>query len=79
MNRGDNYFFFMLDPGDHYFCSAAENPSVMKLTVEAGKTYYVQQHVRMGLMKARTKVESMSDEEGKAKLVHLHLSTWQMK
>lgn len=79
VNRGNNYFFITIEPGDHYFCSAAENHSVIKLTVEAGKTYYVQQHVRMGVMKARNKIEPMTDEEGKAKLEKLHLATWTVK
>ena len=79
VNRANNYFFFTLDPGEHYFCSASENHSILKLKVEAGKTYYVQQHIRMGMMKARNKVEPMSDEEGKAKLASVHLSTWQVK
>jgi len=79
VNRGNNYFFITLDPGEHYFCSESENHSVMKLNVEAGKTYYVQQHIRMGMMKARNKIEPMTDEEGKAKLASAHLSTWQVK
>ena len=79
VNRGNNYFSFTLEPGEHYFCSAAENHSVIKLTVEAGKTYFVQQHVRMGMMKARNKIEPMTDEEGKAKLEKLHLATWTVK
>ena len=79
VNRANNYFFFTLDPGEHYFCSHAENHSVMKLTVEAGKTYYVQQHISMGMMKARNKIEPMTEEEGKAKLANAHLSTWQAK
>ena len=79
VNRGNNYFFFTLDPGEHYFCSKAENQSVLKLKVEAGKTYFVQQHVRMGMMKARNKIEPMSDDEGKTKLAGLHLSTWEVK
>jgi hypothetical protein len=47
VNRGNNYFFFTFDPGEHYFCSTAENRSVLALKVEAGKTYYLQQHVRI--------------------------------
>jgi hypothetical protein len=78
-NRGENYFYFMLDPGEHYFCSAAENYSVLKVDVAAGKTYYLQQHVRMGVMKARNKLEAMSEEEGKSKLAGAHLSTWEVK
>lgn len=79
VNRGNNYFFFELAPGEHYFCSVAENHSVMKLSVEAGKTYYVQQHIHMGVMKARNSVDMMTDEEGKTKLAGLHPSTWEVK
>jgi Protein of unknown function (DUF2846) len=78
-NRGNNYFYFTLDPGEHYFCSVAENHSLLTLKVEAGKTYYVQQHVEMGVMKARNKIEPMSDEEGKSKLAGAHLSTSKIK
>jgi hypothetical protein len=79
VNRGNNYFYFTLDPGEHYFCSEAENHSLLTLKVEAGKTYYLQQHVEMGVLKARNKVESMTEEEGKAKLEKAHLSTWTIK
>ena len=79
VNRGNNYFSFTLDPGEHLFCSLAENHSVLKLDVAAGKTYYLQQHVRMGVMKARNKLELMNEEEGKAKLADAHLSTWETK
>jgi hypothetical protein len=76
VNRGNNYFFFTLDPGEHYFCSQAENRSLLTLKVEAGKTYYLQQHVRMGVMKARNKLDTMTDEEGQKKLASAHPSTW---
>jgi hypothetical protein len=79
VNRGNNYFYFTLDPGEHYFCSEAENRSLLKLNVEAGKTYYLQQHVRMGVMKARNKLEPMTEEEGKKKLAEAHPSTWETK
>ncbi|MFZ0773930.1 MAG: DUF2846 domain-containing protein [Candidatus Sulfotelmatobacter sp.] len=78
-NRGNNCFSFTLDPGEHYFCSAAENHSVLKLDVTAGKTYYLQQHVRMGMMKASNKLDVMSEEEGKAKVAEAHPSTWEIK
>ncbi|MGB9457558.1 MAG: DUF2846 domain-containing protein [Bryobacteraceae bacterium] len=79
VNRGDNYFFFTLDPGEHYFCSQSENHSLLTLKVEAGKTYYLQQHIHLGAMKARNKLELMTEEEGKAKLAHAHPSTWTIK
>jgi hypothetical protein len=79
VNRGDNYFFFTLDPGEHFFCSLAENHSLLTLKVEAGKTYYVQQHIEMGFMKARNSIEPMTEEEGKKKLEKAHLATWSVK
>jgi hypothetical protein len=79
VNRGHNYFFFTLPPGLHYFCDQAENRSVLALTVEAGKTYYLQQGIRMGVMKARNELSVMDDAEGQKKLASLHPSTWEVK
>jgi len=79
VNRGNNYFFFTLDPGEHHFCSVAENHSLLTLKVEAGRTYYLQQHIRMGLMKARNKLETMPEDEAAKKLPDLHPSTWTAK
>jgi hypothetical protein len=73
-NKGKGYFSFTLEPGEHYLCSKAENRSVLKLTVEAGKTYFVQQKIEMGLMKARNKIVQLSDEEGRKALEKCDLS-----
>lgn len=78
-NRGHNYFFFTLDPGEHYLCSKAENKSVMALKVEPGKTYYVEQKIKMGFMKARNKLALLSEEEGSKKLAKSHPSSWEEK
>ena len=74
VNRGNNYFYFTLAPGAHDFCSQAENRSVLSVTVEAGKTYYVQQKIRMGLMKARNELELLDEAEGKKGLAKTNLS-----
>ncbi len=79
VNRGNNYFYFTLEPGVHHFCSATETYSVLKLEVEAGKTYYLQQHVRMGVKEQRGKLGVLTEEEGKAKLAHAHLSVWEAR
>lgn len=79
VNRGRNYFYFTLDPGDHYFCSRAENKDAFKLFVQAGKTYYLQQKVQMGFMKARTNLVSLDDAEGKKKLKDVRLSVFVVK
>ena len=79
VNRGDTYFFFTLPPGDHSVCSKAENRSILTISVEAGKAYFLQQHIEMGFVKARTRVERMEEAEARAKLADLHLATWQIK
>lgn len=43
-------------PGDHLFMARAENWSVIKATVDAGKNYYVLLEPRFGLMRARVKM-----------------------
>ncbi|MGA2967365.1 MAG: DUF2846 domain-containing protein [Terriglobales bacterium] len=78
-NRGNNYFYFTLAPGEHYFCSMAENQSELALDMAAGETYYLLQYVQTGIMKARNKLGVMSEEEGKSKLASAHLSTWEVK
>jgi hypothetical protein len=78
-NKGKGYFSFTLEPGEHYLCSKAENRSVLKLTVEAGKTYFVQQKIEMGLMKARNKLVQLSDEEGRKALEKCDLSVSEVK
>ena len=50
--------------GTHVFWSKAENTSALELEVKAGETYYLKQHVKMGGMKARVKVELISEQEG---------------
>jgi Protein of unknown function (DUF2846) len=79
VNRGKNYFFFTVDAGERYFCSDSENQDYLKLNVEAGKTYYVQQKVEMGLWKARTNLVVMTNEEGIKKLKDVHLSVFEIK
>lgn len=79
VNRGNNYFFFTLDPGEHYFCSDSENRSVVALNVEAGKTYYLQQKIRVGLWKARNKLAVLDEAEGKKGLAECHLSVFEEK
>ena len=65
INRGSSYFFAYLDPGKHVLWSKSENVDALELDVEGGKTYYIQQHVRMGGFRARTKLEVLDETEGK--------------
>lgn len=68
INRGSSYFFVQVDPGKRIFWSKSENVDALELAVEAGKTYYIQQHVQVGGFRARTKLEALDDVAGKSAL-----------
>jgi hypothetical protein len=78
-NRGKTYFFFTLDPGEHHFCSESENQDAVTMFVEPGKTYYLQQQVKMGMWKARTKLAVLDEAKGKEELKDLNLSVFTVK
>ena len=79
VNRGATYFFFTLEPGEHYFCSEAENQDYLALRVEAGKTYYLKQRVQPGVWKARTDLAVIDEEKAKKELADLNLSVFELK
>ena len=80
VNRADNYFFFTLQPGMHYFCSQAHNRSIVVLTVEAGKTYYLEQSAHfIGANRVNNDLGVMDDTEGQKELAKAHPSTWEIK
>ncbi len=64
LTKGDTYAHAYLEPGEYTFWSRAENVSAVKQTIEAGKTYYFKQQVKIGGLKARVSVEFLSETEG---------------
>ena len=68
INKGSSYFFTYVDPGKHVFWSKSENVDALELDVEAGRTYYIQQHVRVGGFRARTKLEVLEAAAGEKAL-----------
>lgn len=68
INRGKSYFFAHVDPGRHVLWSKSENVDALELEVEAGRTYYIQQHVRMGGFRARTELELLDEVRGEEAL-----------
>ena len=79
INRGDNYFFVLMDPGVYNFCSQAENKVTARLALEAGKTYYVQQKIKVGFMKARTEMDLLDAKDGEEALAKCHPSHFELK
>lgn len=52
------------DPGDVVVSSTSENTSRVSLAVRPGGSYYVLQHIRMGIWLARTELEVINEEQG---------------
>ncbi len=71
----NNYFYFTLEPGPHYFCSQeSDTQSLLSLVVEAGKTYYLQQNMAMS-----AELQLLDEEEGKQGLAKCKLSVFEEK
>lgn len=68
------YLYTMIDPGEHTFISLSENEFHLKVNLEAGKTYYIEQEIRMGLLYARTKLKLLTEEAGKKELSKCSIS-----
>jgi hypothetical protein len=60
-----NYIQYKASPGEHIFMARAENWSVIKATVDAGKTYYILAAPRMGVWKARVGMEVLRPDDPK--------------
>ena len=54
------------EPGQTEVVGKAENTSRLPINTESGNVYYVQQHIQLGLIKARNKLTLMTEEKGKA-------------
>jgi hypothetical protein len=62
VNKPGTYSFAYLDPGEYVLASQAENANGFKLTLEAGKDYYLLQNTFLGALKARTSLSQQSKE-----------------
>jgi hypothetical protein len=78
-NLPGTYFFLTAEPGLHYFCSSAKSQSLLIMTVETGKTYYLEQQV---IFKPRTPVHNLfllRESEAKPILALTLPSTWKIE
>lgn len=65
VTKGKNYTYAQVSPGEQVLWSRAENVNAIKLQLEAGKTYYLQQHVRPGAWTAHVELEVLDEAEAK--------------
>ncbi|MBA1289104.1 DUF2846 domain-containing protein [Pseudomonas japonica] len=64
-NRGNQYIYFYVTPGQHVISSKAENWAEMPVTVKAGEVVYLKQEVEIGVVMARNSLKQLSDVEGR--------------
>jgi len=76
VTKGRTYFFVLLDPGPHYFCSdLLGDHTLLSLVVEAGKTYYLEQReVTTG-----PEIDLMDEEKAQIQMLMCKLSTFEEK
>jgi hypothetical protein len=60
-----SYISAEVSPGDHQVCSQTENKSCANIKTEAGKSYYFEQEIMMGVVVAEVKLIQISDYDGK--------------
>jgi hypothetical protein len=59
------YLCWERDPGETTISSTSEGVSTAPLTIQAGATYYLFQHIRMGVWIARNELEIVDEMQGK--------------
>jgi hypothetical protein len=64
-NRGGEYFYFELTPGDHVIYSKGEKWAELPLTVKAGDIVFVRQEWKMGMLDARVSLQLLDEVAGK--------------
>ena len=62
--NSNTYLYTIVDSGNHIFKAQAENNFTLKVHLDGGKTYYLEQQVKMGIVSARTKLKILSPEAG---------------
>ena len=60
------FFMWEVAPGSHSISSVAENTVTIDLVTEPGKAYFVWQEVKLGLVFARSQLQEVDSETGRA-------------
>ena len=65
-----SYLAWNVKPGDNALSimSKSENKAIVKISPQPGKTYYVKQKVKMGIIMARSDMELIEEQQGKEML-----------
>jgi len=65
MTKGNQHLATTVPAGEHIVWSRSGNVSALKMTFAAGQTYYLEQKVKMGGLRARVSLEALDAEAGR--------------
>lgn len=71
---GKQFVYTVLTPGKHVFTSTSRNVATVEVELEAGKTYYLLQQVKMGMYLDVSKLKILNEADGKKYLKKCKLS-----
>ncbi|PJA31279.1 MAG: hypothetical protein CO187_10235 [Zetaproteobacteria bacterium CG_4_9_14_3_um_filter_53_7] len=74
-NRGSQYIYFNVTPGEHSIKSKAENWAEIEISPTEGEIVFIQQNPEMGLVMARNSLFQMQNIEGKYRVKNLKAGT----
>ena len=67
------FFHKEVAPGEHTLSTESEfGENVLKFSAEAGKNYYFQQYIKMGVFVGGSNIQAVSEEEGKQNVLQCH-------
>ena len=66
--KGKSYFITDVQPGQHYVMGHAENWATARIKCEAGKIYFLNQDIRMGVWMARTGFTALAANDAASQL-----------
>lgn len=67
------YFHLNLVPGKYTVSSHAEDVSELELNVSPGKNYFIWQEIKMGMWSARSKLQEVDEQRGRAGVIESKL------
>lgn len=65
MTKGNQHLAATVPAGEHIVWSRSGNVSALKMSFDAGQTYYLEQKVKMGGIRARVTLEVLDAEAGR--------------
>lgn len=64
-NKGGQYIYFFVEPGNHTIYSKAENWAEQEISAKSGDVLFIKQNPQLGFIMARNSLNIIDETEGK--------------